>query len=126
ILCILAVEGCGYELTGGAHNLSDGGLHVRRRRASCLAHSTGRDVNTRHKPGLTWYPSRPASIAQWNSIPRPDPARLSPTPRAGAHQSFGDATQQTMCADAQFTTCFRRGKLIAPFATVWFGKAPFD
>jgi hypothetical protein len=41
---ILAIEGCGDELKGGAHICGEGGLHIRYRRASCLAHSTGRDA----------------------------------------------------------------------------------
>jgi hypothetical protein len=40
---ILAIKGYGDELKGGAHICVDGGLH-RNRRASCLAHSTGRDA----------------------------------------------------------------------------------
>ena len=41
---ILAIKGCGYESRGEARVCRDGELHFRHRRASCLAHSTGRDV----------------------------------------------------------------------------------
>jgi len=41
---ILAIKGYGEESKGEAHICGDGGLHTRNRRASCLAHSTGRDV----------------------------------------------------------------------------------
>jgi hypothetical protein len=43
---ILAIKGYGYELKGGAHVCRDGWFHIRHRRASCLAHLTGRDVKT--------------------------------------------------------------------------------
>jgi hypothetical protein len=43
---ILAVKGYGYELEGGAHAYRNGRIHIRHRRVSCLAHSTGRDVKT--------------------------------------------------------------------------------
>ena len=112
-LCILAIKGCGYELKGGAHVCRDGGLHLRHHRASCLAHSTGRDVkadtNCTSRPLISqelgafrilrWSPSSLSSIAHMEGYVTPWSGGVSnarnPT-SIHRHRPFGDATQQTI------------------------------
>ena len=102
---------------------------------SKLGTDTGRDHSSSHVLGalriLRWYPSSLASICKCNC---PCLARACPMPciptSISQHQSFGDATQQSTCANAQFTNseCYLASiALSSRFRSrqVSSGKAPF-
>jgi hypothetical protein len=119
-------QGYGYELQGGAHIYRDGALHIRHRRASCLAHSTGRDeIHDRDctsRPPISselgasrilrWYPSSLGSIRLlWRNRPSLRPARI-------LRRVYGGTIRRVMQRNKEFVQAHNRPSRACCFASI--------